>query len=73
MKTLYERLSEKRKEFLKEYEIKHPNVSQTIMYALKLNTNYAAVNLGDALFIFWAFYDNKPFDYDKYTELFDEK
>jgi len=73
MKTLYQKLSKENKQKLVEFTKKYPTTGLIISQSLKTLNTWSALKLGEAVEIWFVFENSKPFDFNGFTELFENK
>jgi hypothetical protein len=71
MKNLYQKLSDENQQKLKDFSKQYPTTGDIIIEVLKSNYSWSLIRLGDALSIWNAIDVYKPFDFNGFTELFE--
>ena len=73
MKTLYQKLSKENKQKLVDLTKQYPTTGNILTQSLKSSISWSSINLGYALQIWNAIEASKPFDFNAFTELFENK
>ena len=71
MKNLHQKLSKENKSKLIKISKIYPSTCQLLMTSLKTKHSWSQIPLGDALQLWNIFESVKPFDFEEFTNLFE--
>ena len=72
MKNLFQRLSEENKQKLIDNGKEYPTTTSILFGILTEKTSWSSLTLADAMSLWFVFETSKPFNLEKFTNLFEK-